>query len=102
MTSQRRVEICRARAVGQSAKASPSIARFILLPSASAGCDAHFPRHIQLAFASSESLSTQARVTALFAQAAAPVQARIGVAQVDFRVAHVMLSHSYNDPSSSK
>jgi hypothetical protein len=98
LTGQRRVEIGRSRAIGRGAKASPSVARFVLLlllRPASSG--AGFSRQIQLALVAGKSRLAQAGVTALLAEAAAAVQARVGVAQIDFRVADVVFPHTWTD-----
>lgn len=82
LTGQWRVEIGWARAIRRSAKASPSIARFILLclPSSSASTSAvaaALSGQIQLALVATKSRLAKASVTAFFAQAAASVQARV-------------------------
>ena len=98
LTGQWRVEIGWARAIRRSAKASPSITRFILLslPSSSASTSAvtALSGQIQLALVATKSRLAKASVTAFFAQAAASVQARVGVTQIDFRVADVVFPHS--------
>ncbi len=97
LTGQRRVEISRSRAIGRGAKAGPSVARFVLLLLCPASSGAGFSGQIQLALVAGKSRLAQARVTALFAEAAAAVQARVGVAQIDFRVADVVFPHTWTD-----
>ena len=96
LAGQRRVEIGRPRAIGRGAQAGPPAARLVLLLGpAPAAADSS--GQIQLALAAGKSRPAEARVAALLAEAAAAVQARVGVAQIDFRVADVVLPHTWTE-----